>query len=147
MSLAMTRKEREEFLADLHVGVISIADEDNGPLTCPIWYRYKPGGEILLVTGRASRKAKALREAARASFVVQSEALPYKYVSVEGPVTVGIADLDRDVRPIAHRYLGQEAGDGYLEATRNERSEEDLLVRIRPERWLTVDYAKQFPST
>jgi nitroimidazol reductase NimA-like FMN-containing flavoprotein (pyridoxamine 5'-phosphate oxidase superfamily) len=37
MSLAMTRQERETFLADVHVGVISMADEGRGPLAVPIW--------------------------------------------------------------------------------------------------------------
>ncbi len=79
--------------------------------------------------------------------LVQSEALPYKYVSVEGPwTTLEDADLDKDVRPIAHRYLGREGGDGYLEATRGDGAEGDLRVRIRPERWLTVDYTKRFQA-
>ena len=33
MSLAMTRSEREAFLAALHVGVISISESGRGPLT------------------------------------------------------------------------------------------------------------------
>ncbi len=109
MSLSMTRAEREAFLADLHIGVISIADGEHGPLTCPVWYVYEPGGEISLVTGKTSRKAAALRAVKRVSFLVQSEDLPYKYVSIEGPLTtLEDADLDKDVRPIAHRYLGRE---------------------------------------
>ena len=40
MSSAMTKEERGAFLADLHVGVISIAEEGRGPLTVPIWYFY-----------------------------------------------------------------------------------------------------------
>ena len=147
MSLAMTREEREAFLADLHIGVLSIPDGERGPLTCPVWYAYQPGGEIVLVTGRASRKAAALRSAQRVSFVVQTEQIPYRYVSVEGPVSgLQDADLDKDVRPIAHRYLGTEAGDGYLKATRGDRAEGDIVVRIRPERWLTVDYSKRFQA-
>ena len=43
MSLKMTKEEREAFLADLHVGVISIARDGRGPLTVPIWYDYEPG--------------------------------------------------------------------------------------------------------
>ena len=43
MSLAMTKKEREAFLADLHVGVISIEQAGSPPLTVPIWYDYQPG--------------------------------------------------------------------------------------------------------
>ncbi len=147
MSLSMTRAEREAFLADLHIGVISIVDGEQGPLTCPVWYAYEPGGEISLVTGKTSRKAAALRAVKRVSFLVQSEDLPYKYVSIEGPLTtLEDADLDKDVRPIAHRYLGREGGDGYLEATRGDGAEGDLRVRIRPERWLTVDYSKRFQA-
>jgi hypothetical protein len=131
MSLAMTREEREAFLADVHVGVVSIADPERGPLTVPIWYAYEPGGE---------------EKAQRMSLCAQSEAPPYKYASVEGPiVSIEPSDVERDVRPLAHRYLGEEFGDRYVEATSDTRDGgENVLVRMRPERWLTVDYAKQF---
>jgi hypothetical protein len=42
--------------------------------------------------------------------------------------------------PLAHRYLGTELGDRYIEDTRNVVG--GVFVRMRPERWLTVDYAK-----
>jgi len=143
MSLSMSRKEREGFLAALHVGVLSLAEPGRGPLTAPIWYLYEPGGEVVIVTGRDSRKGRLLAAKPRASLCVQSEAPPYKYVSVEGPVrSVGPADRERDVRPLAHRYLGSELGDRYVEATAG--GEESVVVRIRPERWLTVDYAKEW---
>jgi hypothetical protein len=73
---------------------------------------------------------------------VQTETPPYKYVSVQGPiVAVQTADLERDRRPLARRYLGTEVGDSYIENTRDMAG--NVLVRMRPERWLTVDYAKQ----
>jgi nitroimidazol reductase NimA-like FMN-containing flavoprotein (pyridoxamine 5'-phosphate oxidase superfamily) len=146
MSLAMTREEREAFLADVHVGVVSIADPERGPLTVPIWYAYEPGGELRIVTERGSRKGVLLEKAQRMSLCAQSEAPPYKYVSVEGPiVSIEPSDVERDVRPLAHRYLGEEFGDRYVEATSDTRDGvENVLVRMRPERWLTVDYAKQF---
>jgi len=72
---------------------------------------------------------------------VQTETLPYKYVSVEGPiVAVEAADLERDRRPLARRYLGTELGDRYIENRRDAVG--SVLVRMRPERWLTRDYAK-----
>ena len=42
--ISLSRKEREEFLAETHVGVFSVA-EDGGraPLSIPVWYRYEPG--------------------------------------------------------------------------------------------------------
>ena len=91
MSSAMTKEEREAFLADLHVGVISIAEEGRGPLTVPIWYSYEPEGEIRIITARSSRKGKLLEQAGRFSLCAQAETPPYKYVSVEGPI-VAIED-------------------------------------------------------
>ena len=142
MSLAMTKQERETFLADLHVGIISIPEEGRGPLTVPIWYLYEPGGELRVVTGRASRKAQLLQHAGRFSLCVQTETPPYKYVSVEGPVVaIESVDLERDRRPLAHRYYGAQPGDQYIEKTRAEFVG-NVLVRMLPERWLSVDYAK-----
>ena len=147
MSLKMTKPEREVFLADLHVGVISIAEKDRGPLTAPIWYGYEPGGELWILTERTSRKGRLLQEAGRFSLVAQTETPPYKYVSVEGPVTsIEKPDLERDERPMAHRYLGQQLGDGYIEATRGDGGGDNILVKMRPQRWLTTDYAKQFAA-
>jgi nitroimidazol reductase NimA-like FMN-containing flavoprotein (pyridoxamine 5'-phosphate oxidase superfamily) len=40
----MSEHERQEFLAGVHVGVISIERVDGPPLTVPIWYGYEPGG-------------------------------------------------------------------------------------------------------
>jgi hypothetical protein len=146
MSLAMTRQEREAFLADVHVGIISIPDEDRGPLTVPIWYAYDSGGELRVVTARASRKGQLLARAGRFSLCAQTEVPPYKYVSVEGPtISTEAADLERDLRPLAYRYLGAEMGDRYIEKTRHAHEQaKNVLIRMRPERWLTVDYAKEF---
>jgi len=142
VSLAMTKQERETFLADLHVGIISISEEGRGPLTVPIWYSYEPGGELRVVTAKTSRKARLLQHAERFSVCVQTETLPYKYVSVEGPViAIEPADVERDRRPLARRYLGAQRGDRYIEETRGEYAG-NVLVRMLPQRWLTVDYAK-----
>jgi len=141
MALTMTKEEREAFLADVHVAVISVAEDGHGPLVVPIWYSYEPGGEVRIITGRTSRKGKLLERAGRFSLCVQAETPPYRYVSVEGPiVAVEAPDIERDGRPLAHRYLGTELGDRYIEDTRDVVG--NVLVRMRPERWLTVDYAK-----
>jgi hypothetical protein len=112
----------------------------------PIWYAYDSGGELRIVTARASRKGRLLAQAGRFSLCAQTETPPYKYVSVEGPIiSTEEADLERDVRPLAHRYLGAEMGDRYIEKTRSASEQaENVLIRMRPERWLTVDYAKEF---
>jgi nitroimidazol reductase NimA-like FMN-containing flavoprotein (pyridoxamine 5'-phosphate oxidase superfamily) len=142
MSQTMTNTERERFLADVHVGMISIAEDGRGPLTVPIWYGYTPGAEVYVWMGKESRKAHLLEHAGRFSLCVQTEQRPYKYVSVEGPVTlIEPVDLERDARPLAHRYLGIEAGDAYIAEMANSfASEQHIVVRMRPQRWLTADY-------
>jgi nitroimidazol reductase NimA-like FMN-containing flavoprotein (pyridoxamine 5'-phosphate oxidase superfamily) len=139
----MTRAEREAFLAAVRVGVLSIAEGSRGPLTVPVWYGYEPGGDVWFVTDRDSRKGKLLLLVDRVSLCVQTEKAPYQYVSVEGPIAaIERADLERHRRVLAHRYLGKEMGDGYLAASGS--GDGEIVVRIRPERWLSVDYAKAF---
>ena len=143
MALTMTKMEREAFLADVHVGIISIAEEGRGPLTVSIWYAYAPGGELRLLTGRNSRKGRLLTQAGRFSLCIQTEAPPYRYVSVEGPITaIEAVDVERDLRPLAHRYLGAEEGESFVEQMRGGQSG-NILIRMRPERWLTADYSKE----
>ena len=141
MSTKMTVEEREQFLADVRVGVLSIADEGRGPLTVPVWYDYDKGGTLWILTGPESMKGKRLEKVERVSLCVQTEDAPYKYVSIEGPIIErSTADREAHSRPMAHRYLGPEIGDGYVAA--NEGNEDSLLIRVQPERWLTVDYGK-----
>ena len=64
MSLAMSVAARERFLADVHVGVLSIAaGDERGPLAVPVWYSYRSGGPLSVITSRHSRKAQAARVA------------------------------------------------------------------------------------
>jgi len=142
MTLAMTADERQAYLADLHVGVVSVAGADGrAPLAVPIWYRYEPGGLLSFITGADSRKARALRAAGRCSVCAQDEAPPYKYVTVEGTV-VAIDPVDEEERrEIARRYLGTEGGDAYIAATPNE-GPGSVTFRMRPEHWLSADFGK-----
>ena len=96
-----------------------------------------------VVTGETSLKGRLLREAGRMSLCVQTEAAPYRYVSVEGPVTLGAPDFERDIRAMAIRYLGPEMGEMYLAMTADDRAREpSVLVEMRPKRWRSVDFRK-----
>jgi len=146
MSLAMTVAEREAFLSDVHVAIVSIPEPGRGGLAVPIWYDYAPGGPLWFVTDVTSRKARLLEASGCLSLCVQSEKPPYRYVSVEGTVrSIEPASVERDTRPLAHRYLGREQGDRYIAATSGSGDEaSSIVVRVDLRRWLSVDYAKQF---
>ena len=139
MSLAMTREEREAFLADLHVGVLSIPRADRGPLTVPIWYDYEPGGAVWMLTGPESLKGQLLESATRISLCVQTETAPYQYVSVEGPFTITPTEPGQ-LQHMATRYLGPEQGKAYAAGS---STESNVTVSITPESWLSVDYSKR----
>jgi PPOX class probable F420-dependent enzyme len=141
MPRAMTREEREAFLADVHVGVLSVTDEDGrAPHTLPVWYAYQPGGEIAFITGRPTRKARLVDQAGRVSLCVQDERPPYKYVSIEGPVVGSHPSTEEERREIATRYLGPEGAAAYIQATADLAAVESTY-RVRPERWLTQDFS------
>ncbi|WP_367132129.1 MULTISPECIES: pyridoxamine 5'-phosphate oxidase family protein [Streptomyces] len=135
--------EREHFLAGLHVGVLGVTDTGDGraPLLVPVWYRYEPGGEVVVQTGRETVKARLLRAAGRFSLCVQDENPPYRYVSVEGPVTAVNDPVDPVEREaIAHRYLDPEEARAYLKSTTGQLAD-DITFRMRPQRWRTANFA------
>ena len=144
MTFAMSNEERETFLADVRIGILSIEEAGRGPLAVPVWYDYEAGGDLWFVTDRDSKKGRLLAEGQRISLCVQTETPPYKYVSVEGPISeISAADVEIVTRPMARRYLGLEGGDAYIASTGgSEERGGSIVVRIAPSRWLTVDYTK-----
>ena len=137
MALAMTKDEREAFLADVHVGVLSVSAPGRGPLSAPVWYSYEPGGDVIILTGTTAPKTAMLREQGRATLVAQTEQAPYVYVTVEGTVTLETLTADDSLR-MAVRYLGPEMGKRYAEGG----GEGSLKARLTPQRWRSEDYRK-----
>jgi PPOX class probable F420-dependent enzyme len=136
----MTSDEREAYLAAVHVGVIAVERPDRAPLAVPIWYNYEPGGEVLLWTDEGSQKHKLIKAAGRFAITAQDEAPPYKYVTAEGDVTGIDIAVDHVVRELAVRYLGEEAGGQFADENLSATS---VVIRMRPQRWLSTDYSKE----
>jgi nitroimidazol reductase NimA-like FMN-containing flavoprotein (pyridoxamine 5'-phosphate oxidase superfamily) len=134
----MSSEDREKYLSDVHVGVIAVERPGRAPLSVPIWYGYEPGGDVLLWTESSSVKHRLLRDAGRFSITVQDEQPPYKYVTAEGDITSIDSASDADVRPLAIRYLGEEAGNQFTDENLTPTS---IVIRMRPQRWLSVDYS------
>ncbi|MDI5981748.1 pyridoxamine 5'-phosphate oxidase family protein [Amycolatopsis magusensis] len=141
MSLTMSAEERQHFLAEVHVGVVAVERLGRAPLAVPIWYGYRPGGEVVLWTSTDSVKGRLIREAGRFTLTAQTEDWPYRYVSAEGPVVAFDEPASPEVvREIAIRYLGPEEGAKFTDE--NYQAEGSVVIRMRPERWLSTDYTK-----
>lgn len=137
--MALSVAEREQFLAEPHIGALSVTERaDRAPLTVPLWYQYTPGGELWVRTAPGSRKMKAIDAAGRFGLLAQRATPTVRYVSVEGPVTRTEPDTPERAREMAARYLPEEKVDGYLEFERT-RMAEHIVVFLRPEHWLSLD--------
>jgi nitroimidazol reductase NimA-like FMN-containing flavoprotein (pyridoxamine 5'-phosphate oxidase superfamily) len=137
----MTVEEREAFLAEVHVGILAMNESERGPLALPVWYTFVNGVVEIGMDGR-SLKATLLKAAGRATLTVQTEEPPYKYVSVQGPVT--LLATHRDNLAVASRYLGPEVGKWY--DAKNPPTEHSILVQLTPETWRTHDFAKEIEN-
>ena len=144
----LTEEERQQFLAEPHIGALGVAGGDGRPPHCtPVWYAYEPGGNISFFTGtqgRRSRKASLVREAGALSLLVQREEFPYRYVTVEGTV-IG-ADRPpsaEQMLAITRRYLPEEAARGFVAAELENVGAELVLFAVRPDRWLTADFSDE----
>ncbi|MFR9749459.1 pyridoxamine 5'-phosphate oxidase family protein [Nocardia sp. 004] len=136
--MPMSPQERQEFLAQPHIAALSVsAGAGRGPLTVPIWYRYRPGGEVWISTGPKSRKMRRIREAGRLTLMVQQLEPTVRYVSVEGPVTRIAQTSDEMHREMAARYLPAGSVDGYSRTA--EAFGDQVAVYLRPEHWLSAD--------
>lgn len=138
MPRPFTEAERQQFLADKHIAVLSVAANGRPPASVPIWYDYTPGGNIRINTGVNNRTAKLVTAAGMVTVVVQREELPYQYVVVEGTVIDAANPAPIEARQaIAVRYLGEEGG---REFVRHGDSADAVLFTIRPDRWRSVDF-------
>ncbi|GGT24524.1 pyridoxamine 5'-phosphate oxidase family protein [Streptomyces chromofuscus] len=137
--MALTREEREQFLAEPHVAALAVAaEEGRAPLSVPIWYQYEPGGDLWILTGLDSRKHRLIGAAGRFTLMVDRLEPTVRYVSVEGPVVDTTPGTVEKLREISARYLPAEKVEEYVDFSLKNHGEM-VVVRMRPERWVSSD--------
>lgn len=144
MPRPLTEQEREVFLTEPRVAVLSLPSHDERPpLAFPVWYGYEPGGQITYYTHRTeptSRKLRLLHAGSVVSLCVQREALPYKYVTVEGTVVEeNEAPTVEQMVAIVRRYLPEDDARDYVNGEM-ESGVNLVLFTIRPDRWAGLDF-------
>ncbi|WP_280879450.1 pyridoxamine 5'-phosphate oxidase family protein [Streptomyces pseudovenezuelae] len=137
--MALNREEREQFLAEPHVAAFAVdAGAGRAPLTVPIWYQYESDGTVWIMTALNSRKNELIQAAGRFSLMIDRLEPTIRYVSVEGPVIATEPSTIDHLREMSARYLPAEKVEGYVEFASKNHGEQ-VLVRMRPERWLSSD--------
>ncbi len=137
--MALSKDEREQFLAQPHVAALSVSAGDlRGPLTVPVWYQYVPRGEPWVLTGAGSRKHRLIESQGEFTLMVDTVEPTVRYVTVDGPVSRIEPGTDEQLVEMARRYLAPDKVDGYLEVARREHGE-TVAVYLTPKHWLSAD--------
>jgi nitroimidazol reductase NimA-like FMN-containing flavoprotein (pyridoxamine 5'-phosphate oxidase superfamily) len=137
--MALSKEEREKFLAEPHIGALSVfAGDKRGPLTVPIWYQYSPGGELWLLTGVDSRKRRLIEAAGYFSLMAERLEPTVRYVAVDGAVSRIEPGTDEQLVEMTKRYLAPEKVESYLQFARSEHGE-SVAIYLKPEHWLSAD--------
>lgn len=139
VNMALSKEEREQFLAEPHIGALSVhAGDKRGPLTVPIWYQYTPGGEPWILTGAGSRKHRLIEAAGHFSLMAERLEPTVRYVAVDGAVSRIEPGTDEQLVEMTKRYLAPEKVEPYLEFSRGELGE-NIAVYLKPAHWLSAD--------
>ncbi|HZA12561.1 pyridoxamine 5'-phosphate oxidase family protein [Mycobacterium sp.] len=137
--MALSKDEREAFLAEPHTAALSVnAGDGRGPLTVPIWYQYTPGGAPWLITGAGSRKHRLIEAAGYFSLMAERVDPTVRYVAVDGPVSRIEPGTDEQLVELTKRYLPPDKVEPYLEFARREHGQ-SVAIWLQPRHWLSAD--------
>lgn len=140
MARRLSADERESYLARSLIGVLSVtAEAGRAPLTTPIWYDYRPGGDVVVLTSPGSRKGRLIAAAGRYALCVQDGQPPYTYVTAEGPVVETRPVTEDDRSAMAVRYLGEDIAGQYVALT-YEAQHGNVALVMRPDRWNAASF-------
>ena len=131
----VTAQDSWTFLREPRIGVLSLRRADRAPHASPIWY-WVDHEEISFTVASSSAKARIVQQPTPASLTVHSDAWPYRYVSVEGTVSVVRERTTDDLRTVAGRYLGDLLKDAYVDSVKHG----GLIVRLDVEKITDVDF-------
>lgn len=144
MPARLSRAERERLLSGRHVAVLITTGGDGRPVPTPIWYRCRDGLFYFRTAGDAVKVANVQRDP-RVSICVQDERPPYKAVIAYGTATLGETP-GWLANELPRHYLGAIGGLGYRMTARTAiESSPDVTLAVRPERYVTFDFALETP--
>lgn len=144
----MSDDERDAFMAEPYIAVLSVASDDGRPPhTVPLFYGYEPGGNLTFYTqthGRIARKTRLIEAAGAVTLNVQKPTYPYRYVTVEGTVIGVDRPPSRDAMlAIVGRYLPARGAAKFVDTELGHPDQRLVLFTIRPDRWITFDVVRQ----
>lgn len=115
---------------------------DGEPRVAPIWFSWT-GEELVMSTFSGSRKTADLVDGTIVSVSIDTEAFPYRNLSVRGPIVVSQTEgLTQHYQDAAVRYLGPVTARRWLDFV---GSPDQVLIAMRPRTAVVSDMATESP--
>lgn len=127
--------DKEEFLHEANVAILSTIDKKGRPHALPIWYLYEDG-TFILSTGRGAQKHKNVEANPEISLTIDKRTLPYYAVMLRGTAEIGPPLTDDQRLRMATRYLGEDLGRRYYESTAGSDS---ITIRLKPTKTIVYE--------
>jgi len=128
----------------LHESVIPLrlacVGSDGFPRVVSVWFVFRDGC-FLSVSHRGSQLVALLRDDARVGFEVAPEQPPYRGVRGQGAASLGREGAGEVLEQVLSRYLG--GMDSRLARWLLSRRDEEVLIRVEPERFFSWDYTER----
>ena len=128
----MDQAERDTFLAQPQVAVLSTLSKDGRIHSVPVWYLYA-GGLFRILTARGSAKHRNIERTRRASLCIDQRDGAFRYVTAEGPVAVTDPVIFDERLALHTHYRGEEQARRIVAKGGHE---EMVMLVLTPERWL-----------
>lgn len=128
----MDQQERDAFLSEPRTAVLATTGRDGRVHAVPVWFSYD-GGVVRIITERGSVKYRNVIRTRRASLCVDKRDGAFRYVTVEGPVTVQDSVSYEERLALHTRYRGPEAAKRIVDQGGHERM---VMLLLHPEKWL-----------
>lgn len=126
---------REDFIAEPNVAILATVDSRGRPHAVPIWYLYEDG-VIIMSTGPGSQKFKNVQTNPEIALVMDRKTLPYYSITARGRAEIGPPLTEQQRLRMAVRYLGEDLGKRYFDATAGNDS---VTIRLRPEKLIVYE--------
>jgi hypothetical protein len=133
----------QELLVSREPARLAYRWSDGSPRVVPIWFHWD-GSALVFGSPARAPKLRVLTQNPDVAVTIDSTSWPYRVLSIRGRATVEMLDsVSPEYAAAAERYLGPEAGRGWVEQIRDMRMGR---IRVEPS-WVNVlDFETRFPS-
>jgi nitroimidazol reductase NimA-like FMN-containing flavoprotein (pyridoxamine 5'-phosphate oxidase superfamily) len=140
-ALPMSASEIEDFLTEAPIARLCSHNSDGTIHVAPLIFRYD-NGELLFGTQKISRKVRNIQQDRAVSVLVDTQEPPHRAVLIYGQAELDEKDVISKRVMIFEKDRPREAAEALAKNLASQF--EPIIIRVRPEKIVSFDYAKGF---